>query len=422
MMMGRVLFAVVLALAPGLVAEAGEVAVRLIVEAPTVPADDGVVFAAGGSDALGMWRPDGLKLVAAEGRPGRFVGSFKAKAGERIEYKFTRGSWETVEKAADGSERGNRALEIPDDPTLTSLDVNCTVERWADSATTPAGPMATPAHTITGDLRSHSDFESKILKNRRDILVWLPPGYDAPENAERRYPALYLHDGQNVFDAATSFSGEWRADETATLLINAGRIEPLIIVGIPNMGSGRIDEYTPTQAALPGASELRGGLGLDYARFLVEELRPFIDATYRTDPRAARTGVGGSSLGGLISLSICHDYPDVFGLCMAMSTSFWWDDNAIRSEYEADPGLARQVRYWLDAGSAEKGAGTSDSQTYVQGLYDFADVLEKAGLTYRRDYQYLVVEGAAHNEAAWADRFDDALIFLYGAESAPNDK
>lgn len=406
-----------LALALSLAAQAGEVAVRLIVDVPQVPGGQGVVYAAGGSDALGMWRPDGLVLIAVAGQPGRFVGDFKARAGERIEHKFTRGSWETVEKAADGSELGNRVLEIPDDSTLTSMEVNCIVAGWADSARAPGGAIGPPAHTITGDLRSHSDFESKILKNQRDILVWLPPGYDLPENADRRYPVLYMHDGQNVFDAATSFSGEWRADETATLLINAGRIEPLIIVGIPNMGSGRIDEYTPTQAALPGSEDLRGGLGLDYARFVVEELKPFIDATYRTDPTAARTGVGGSSLGGLISLSICHDYPDVFGLCMAMSTSFWWDGGAIRTEYEYDPAPARLVRYWLDAGSAEKGAGTSDSQTYVQGLYDFAGVLERAGLVYRRDYHYLVVEGAAHQEAAWADRFDDALIFLFGTGS-----
>ena len=127
------------------------------------------------------------------------------------------------------------------------------------------------------------------------MLVYLPPDYD--QATADRYPVLYLHDGQNVFDQATSFGDEWRVDETAQELITAGCIEPIIVVGIYNTGDHRIDEYTPT----PSADGTLGGRADDYGRMLVEELKPFIDATYKTFPGAANTALGGSSLGGLLT-------------------------------------------------------------------------------------------------------------------------
>src|SRR2546430_9608369 len=145
-----------------------------------------------------------------------------------------------------------------------------------------------PRHTLTGNIKRHRAFPSKILGNRRDILVYLPRGYR--RFLGRRYPVLYLHDGQNVFDAATSFAGaEWGVDETAERLIRAKLIEPLIIVAVANMGEERVHEYAPT----PGVIEAKGkrkkrsrGLARLYGEFLIEELKPSIDRRYRTKPEA----------------------------------------------------------------------------------------------------------------------------------------
>jgi enterochelin esterase-like enzyme len=153
-------------------------------------------------------------------------------------------------------------------------------------------------HTLTGDIRYHKNFHSKVLNNDRDIIVYLPPGYETNKN--KRFSVFYMHDGQNLFDGATSFipGQEWKVDETAQSLINAHKIEPLIVVGIYNTGKDRVNEYTPAQDPKYKA----GGNADLYARMLVEELKPFIDRTYRTKPDAAHTGLGGSSLGGLVSL------------------------------------------------------------------------------------------------------------------------
>jgi predicted alpha/beta superfamily hydrolase len=152
-----------------------------------------------------------------------------------------------------------------------------------------------PEHTLTGNIQSHPDFESRVLGNRRDVLVYLPPGYRRART--RRFPVLYLHDGQNVFDAATAFGGnEWQVDETAQRLVTQKLIDPVIIVAVANTGEARIHEYTPTRGRLPGGRRKRSkGLLRQYGSFLINELKPFIDARYRTLSAPEYTGLGGSS-------------------------------------------------------------------------------------------------------------------------------
>ena len=162
----------------------------------------------------------------------------------------------------------------------------------------------------------------------RAVQVWLPPGYaGAPQ---RRYPVLYLHEGQNVFDAAAA-GAEWQVDETAQRLVSAGTVEPMIIVAVDS-GPHRTTDYTPTAGVIEASGSwlkppVRAGGGAPaYARFLVSELKPLVDARYRTRPEPAATAVGGSSLGGLVSLWLLLHHPQTFGAALVVSPSLWWDD------------------------------------------------------------------------------------------------
>ena len=262
-------------------------------------------------------------------------------------------------------------------------------------------------HSLTGDVRPHKNFHSKILNNDRDVIVYLPPGYDA--NKGKRYSVLYLHDGQNVFDGATSFipGQEWRVDETAQSLIAAGKIEPLIIVGIYNTGAARINEYTPAE----DAKYKTGGKADLYGRMLTEELKPFIDATYRTLKSGKHTGLGGSSLGGLVSLYLGLKYPNVFSRLAVVSPSVWWADNQIVHYTQALPAKPR-LRIWLDIGTKE-GRNAKEAQDTVNGARLLRDALVAKGWKPGKDLKYLEAEGAEHNERAWAARAATILEFLF---------
>ena len=276
---------------------------------------------------------------------------------------------------------------------------------------------ATPASVlriaITGDLRLH-DFPSEALGEARRVAVWLPARYDRDPN--QRFPVLYLHDGQNLFDAATAFAGEWEVDETATRLIRSCQIVPVIVVGMYNAGDRRIDEYTPTPGRVtPGNSEapLRGG-GLDrHARMLVTELKPWIDANYRTRPEAQHTAIGGSSLGALASLYIGLREPDRFGMVAALSPAVWWDNCTVVTHVERLPGQI-PVRIWLDVGTAE-GAHTLDDARRLR------DALVAKGWQAGRDLAYVEAQNAGHNEHAWAARVGPMLRFFFAPDvSSPN--
>jgi predicted alpha/beta superfamily hydrolase len=253
-----------------------------------------------------------------------------------------------------------------------------------------------------GRIRLHRHFASSYLSTPRDVIVYLPPGYGA---AGTRYPVLYLQDGQNLFDPSTAFGGrDWRAGETADDLIRRDAIEPLIIAGVYNTGVRRISEYTPTR----DRRLRKGGKGDRYAEMLVRELKPFIDHEYRTRKSAVHTGVGGSSLGALASLQAGLLYPRVFGKLAILSPSVWWDERSILTMVRnyCSP---QRARIWLDSGTAEgaNGQGVVDDLRLLR-----AALLEK-GWCENANLRYVEVEGAAHNEAAWGDRFGRVLAYLY---------
>lgn len=274
----------------------------------------------------------------------------------------------------------------------------------AQPARSAASVQAASTPTFTGDIRHHPQFASHFLSDRRDLWVYLPPGYRT--DSARRYPVLYMHDGNNLFDAHQSFAGvEWGMDETAQRLIVQGEVPPFIIVGISNTPA-RMDEYTWVRGSYQG--QPTGGKGSLYGRFLVEELKPFIDRTYRTQPDRLHTGVMGSSLGGLISVYLARNYGEVFGMVGVMSPSVFWAQRAVLRDVA---GIRTDSRVYLDIGTEESGDSQDDVETAADAEA-LRDVL--VGQGYRLDRNLLFVEepGGHHNEAAWARRAPAALKFL----------
>jgi predicted alpha/beta superfamily hydrolase len=246
------------------------------------------------------------------------------------------------------------------------------------------------------------DFRSRFLPDPRDIFVYLPEAY--LNEPHRRFPIFYLHDGQNLFDDLTSYvpGHSWQAHTTADRLTESGEIEPVILVGVANTGLRRMAEYTPTRDFKLGGGEARS-----YARLLIEELKPFVDRAYRTKAGPGTTAVGGSSLGGLVSLFLGFEYPNIFGKIAVMSPSIWWNNRSILSFVEA-PFTRPELRIWLDMGMSEGAKHLRDTDHLFR-------LLKRRGWREDIDLAYQRVPGAVHSEDAWADRFDDVLRFLFPA-------
>jgi len=253
-----------------------------------------------------------------------------------------------------------------------------------------------------GRLHLHSRFPTSYLSTPRDIVVYLPPRYDAAA----RYPVFYLQDGQNLFDPATAFNGrDWQADIVADELIVSGAIAPILMVGVYNTGVRRLSEYTPTR----DARMRKGGKGGRYAQMLARELKPFIEKEYGAKRAAADTAVGGSSLGGLASLAAGLLYPRVFGKLAVMSPSVWWDQRSIIEMVRAFKARARP-RIWLDTGTEE---GESAQQA-VDDTRLLRDALVEKGWREGVDLSYAEFTGAGHNELAWGGRFGEVLRYFFG--------
>jgi predicted alpha/beta superfamily hydrolase len=370
---------------------AGEVvSVRFVVQVPDSTPAGAAVWLAGDAEALGGWAPAGVRLEALGG--GRHTGVVALERGRTIEFKVTRGSWETVEKGPAGEELANRRLTASDDDT-----VRVTVAAWRDQ-TEKAAPRAP---TFTGDVRRHPRLHSRFVRDR-DVLVWLPPGYDA--EPRRRYPVVYFHDGNNVLDAATSFIGvEWGADEAADRLVRAGRVPPLIVVAVYNTPD-RVAEYTWVPE--PGHG---GGRAAAYLRYLVDELKPSVDSTWRTLPGAEHTAVIGSSLGGIVSLWMALERPDVFSRVGCVSPAAWWGGSDLARRVAAAERLP--ARLWMDVGTAEGTVG-ADERRWLTDARALRDAVAGHRRAARTAFHYEEVEGARHDERAWAARLDRVLEFL----------
>jgi predicted alpha/beta superfamily hydrolase len=371
------------------------VTVKFDITAPPETPVDQTLYLSGDASEMGSW--DGAGVPLHRDDDGHYRGSVDLLSGIPHKFKVTRGTWGSVERGAGG-------VEIPDHDFLGATDtvVQSTVLTWVDGGKSIPGKV-----TLTGLFRLHKKFESKILGNSRTIIVYLPPGYE--KETDQRYPVLYMQDGQNLFDASTAFAGvEWQLDESAQNLISEKKIQPVIIVGIYNTPD-RTAEFTPF-AKTPNGADGRGPL---YGRFVVEEVKPMIDKTYRTLPDRANTSVGGSSQGGMIALATAHDHPDVFSGVVTLDPWLRDSQNSLFDLWRDDAWL-KGMRFYIDMGTA--GGPEYPGTTEMQDLDQLTQLFDSAGLKKGTDYLATTIDGAEHNEAAWQKRVPDFLMFLYGVK------
>jgi predicted alpha/beta superfamily hydrolase len=356
--------------------------VEFVVWVPEITPPWRKIFLSGDGPELGNWSAPAVELERLEDGSHRtrleFPPSFRGR------FLVTMGRWRDVEGDGRGHEQPARTLHA-NGPI--SIDVD--VEGWGRTS-----------------IHYHHDFASEFLPHPRTISVWLPPGYDLDTN--RRFPVLYLHDGQNLFDPETAFAGNpWYADEVAEREIRASRVEPLILVGIANTVD-RLREYGPRQ----NSQDRSADWSREYGRFIVEEVKPFIDSSYRTLPDPEHTGVGGSSMGGLISLQLCKWYPHVFHKCAALSPSLWWDQERFLRDVPSDTNWLDVCRVWLDMGARE-GATEAGMRAMVRRVSRLAQLFEGHGMRANEKFIMFEDQDGMHNEASWSARFDRVLQFLY---------
>ena len=369
----------------------------------TVPEGTGTVYLAGSLPELGPWRPDGLVMT---GQGHRRSVRVTAPRGTSFEYKFTLGAWDR--EAVGPGERAppNNRLLIDGDVTASHTVSGFKKEQreyladWQGSG-------------VLGRLVYWLDVKSAFLGPTRHVVVWLPPGYDSA--ASTRYPVLYMHDAQNLFDPRIAFTGvDWGVDEAVVRLSRAGTIPPVIVVGVWNSAE-RGTEYSPWHQAG------------DYARFLIEELMPRVNREFRTLKGPENTAVMGSSMGGLLSFYLVTRHPGVFGACGCISTHFPLSEKVVAENFQgvarvtnpdSIPYIIRDIeagleappgaRYWFDYGGQGLDAGYGPTHEAVRTW------LRRQGRVEGRDFVVRRYETATHNEASWRGRLQDPLTFLFG--------
>ncbi|MEJ2594891.1 MAG: alpha/beta hydrolase-fold protein [bacterium] len=341
------------------------------------PPDDPIYMASnlngwnpGSPDHLLTRNDDGLYEITTEAFP----------EGIAIEFKFTRGSWATVEKGPNMEELPNRTFTFGNGDTVDIIIYN-----WAD--------LGSAESTATWNVSVMADsFYMPQLDRYRRIWLYLPPDYDS---TPKRYPVIYMHDGQNLFDELTSFSGEWEVDETLNELYTEGYQVP-IVVGIDHGGEYRMDELTPWEFSLGGG---QGGL---YLEFIVEILKPHIDAHYRTLSGREHTGIIGSSLGGLISAYGALRYQEVFSKSGPMSPAYWVNHDSL-FDYVSRMDKKQDIRFY-------QSIGTDEGSNNILLMHDFEDSLRMTGFN---EILSVEIEGAGHNEITWRDDFANAYLWLF---------
>ncbi len=358
------------------------VSVTFLLTSAALP-EDSSVFITGSIEPLGNWNPGKVKMKYN----GNHTWSLRITTDKpvSVEYKYTLGNWDHEAASASGTPLNNFSADLKQGITIRD-----TINSW-----TTGTENKVVEHHVTGTVQYHPSMKGKGIKDR-DVSVWLPPGYDSSGNTQ--YPVLYMQDGQNIFDPASSaFGVEWSIDETCDSLIKAGKLQPLIIVGISNTAD-RSFEYVP------------GAKGEAYMNFVIKQLKPFIDATYRTNRDKAHTFVGGSSLGGLISFMLVWQHPEVFSKAICMSPAFKINKLDYVKNVLAYRGKKKPVSFYIDNG----GVGL-DSQLQP-GVNAMLAALQKKGYGQNKEVKYVNDVRANHSEASWGQRFPGAVLWCMNTE------
>ncbi len=349
------------------------------------PGTEPPIYVAGGFNG---WNPrsEAHRLAEREGRYSIVL----PEASGAVEFKFTRGSWSTVEVDSVGNDVPNRVVEVPD----TGGAYTMSVARWKDPCEWPLPGSTATASVSVLECR----FEMPQLGRARRVWLYLPPDY---ESTDRRYPVLYMHDGQNVFDAATGYAGEWGVDEALDTLHAAG--DPgVIVVAVDNGQELRADEYIPWRNPEIGG----GGEGAAYVAFLVETLKPYIDAHYRTRPGRLDTGVAGSSLGGLISLYAGLEHPDVFGRIGVFSPAFWTAPSMF--DLAAEATLPAGTRVYMVTGGREGDRADAYAGDHRR-MAELLGAIAEPGA----EIEAVIRPAGTHSERFWRGEFPAAYRWLF---------
>ncbi|MCI1187255.1 alpha/beta hydrolase-fold protein [Hymenobacter sp. DH14] len=359
------------------------------VPASTPPAD--TLFVAG---SFNGWNPHNSRFALHKHADGTYQISLPLSSAPS-EYKFTRGSWATVEIDAKNGAIANRKADLS-----AAREITHQVQAWDDQSGAAAAPKK---HTATPQVHVLAQaFAMPQLGRTRRILVYLPADYAT--QPKRRYPVLYLHDGQNVFDDATSYSGEWGIDETLDQLRKSGQDGTgSIVVAIDNGNEFRSDEYIPWRSERLKGQSHQGGQGSAYVDFLAQKLKPYVDAHYRTRSDAAHTGIVGSSLGGLISVYAALKYPRVFGEVGAFSPAFWVCNDSLKAYAKQHP-AARTARFYFVC-------GPNESDTMLPLMAQWRDELRAEGVP-AVNLSFHTPATGEHKEWFWRREFPAAYRFL----------
>lgn len=353
----------------------GQLTINVTSIPPSTPPDDDIHIAGN----FNNWNPGNQAYILSENGNGTYSITFSPQAG-LLKYKFTRGAWDTVEGNSSGNYIPNRTYNY----TGGEQTISVSIAGWeGDNHTASSNVMIVD-----------EDFYIPQLNRTRRVWIYLPPDYDS---TSKKYPVLYMHDGQNLFDEAYSFAGEWKIDESMNDLFDAGDFGA-IVVGIDNGGANRIREYSPWFNSGYG-----GGDGELYATFLVNTLKPFIDSTYRTRTEREFTAIAGSSLGANISMYTGIEYQDVFSKIGIFSPAFWFSDSAYL--HVVEEGIHDEMRIYFVAGDNESASNISDMMAML-------DTLGFVGLDVS-EMQFLHHADGAHSEWYWAREFPEAYEWLF---------
>ena len=296
-----------------------------------------------------------------------------------IEYKMTRGGWEQVETSKNGESISNRKTDVESDTTI-HVEIN----QWADHFKQEQKKSTASKNVHILD----SNFYIPQLDRHRRIWIYLPESYIS---SKKRYPVLYMHDGQNVFDAATSFSGEWGVDETLDS-INA---KECIVVAIDNGGDKRLNEYCPYDMPKYGKGE-----GDQYLAFIVRTLKPYIDQHFRTKKSRENTFIAGSSMGGLISFYAMLKYPNVFGGAGVFSPAFWIAPDLMKYVEKRASKVKGKIYFYV---------GNQESQNMVS---DMLAIFQKMHLLSPAKMETVIRSEGTHSEKFWREEFRPFYLWL----------